>query len=83
MLAYQVLCTALFKLMKTRKLLLLLLAIYLDSDDSNQGKDLELGLTIAIFFSKGPCRWKFVQQLKTMIHVAVLGREATLLYTWL
>ena len=35
-------CTVLFKLMKTRKLLLLLLplAIYLDSDDDNYGKDL-------------------------------------------
>ena len=27
--------------MKTRKLLVLLLAIYLDYDDSNQGKDLD------------------------------------------
>ena len=34
-------CSVLFKLMKTRKLLLLLLAIYPDSDDSNQGKDLD------------------------------------------
>ena len=34
-------CAVLFKLMETRKMLLLLLAIFLDSDDNNQGKVLD------------------------------------------
>ena len=34
-------CTVLFKFMETRKMLLLLLAIFLDSDDNNQGKVLD------------------------------------------
>ena len=69
--------TVLFKFIKTRKLLLLLLAIYVDSmmtwisDDSNQGKDLDWQLQISL--AKG---YKFVQQLKTMIHVAVLGKRS-------
>ena len=66
--------------MKTRKLLLLLLAIYLDYDDSNQGKDLHWQFQISL--GEG-FSWKLVQQLKTMIHVTVLGREVVLLYTWL
>ena len=34
-------CAVLFKFMETRKMLLLLLAIFLDSDDNNQGKVLD------------------------------------------
>ena len=63
--------------MKTRKLLLLLLAIYRDSDDSNQGKDLDW--QVQIFLAERG----YVARNLYMIHVAVLGREAILLYTWL
>ena len=66
--------------MKTRKLSLLLLAVYLVPDDSNQGKDLDWQLQISL--AKG-YSWKFVKRLKSMIPVAVLGKEAILLYTWL
>ena len=41
----------LFKLMETSKLVLLLLAINLASDDGNKGK--KLGIATAHFFSKG------------------------------
>ena len=58
--------------MKTRKLLLLLLAIFLDSDDGNKGKDLEWQLHISA--PKG-YNWKCMQQIKTIIHALVLGRE--------
>ena len=72
-------CAVLFKFMETRKMLLLLLAIFLDSDDNNQGKVLDWHLQISL--AKG-YSWKFVQHLKTLIHVAVLSREDILLYIW-
>ena len=63
----------LFKLIKTIKLLLLLLAIFLDSDDGNNGKDREWQLHISV--PKG-YNWKYMQQIKTIIHALMLGREA-------
>ena len=66
--------------MKTNKLLLLLLAIKIVSDDSNQGKNLEWQLNISLAKDYGQ---KFVQQLKTIICVAVLGGKAISIFKWL
>ena len=46
--ATRFLCSVLLKLMKTRKLLLLLLAIYLGSDGGNQGKDFYWQLQVSL-----------------------------------
>ena len=64
-------------MMKTRNLLLLLLAIFLDSDDGNKGKDLEWQLYISLAKGYGQ---KYGQHLKTIIYAAVLGREAVFFF---
>ena len=57
----------------------LLLAIYLDCDDSNQGEDL---IDNCKFLLERAIARNLYNSSK-LIYVAVLGREAMLLYTWL
>ena len=73
-------CTLLFKLMKSRKLQSFLLAIYQDSDGDNQSKDLKFQLQISL--AARSYSQTFIQQLKTIIHEAVLDTKAISFFTW-